>query len=159
MSNNDWTPEADTTVFSPPARRRRTVLPVVLVLLAAFVLLGPARNYYVQWSAIRKAQAAFLAKDYSEQFRQTALLAKMGHADAQSGLGAMYWHGQGIAQNAKLAAFWWGKAAEQGNADAASWLSQAYSHMWTAPTCKCFLQTFLIGSLASICAAFVCGRT
>ena len=62
---------------------RRIILPVVLILLAAFVLLGPARNYYVQWSAIRKMQAAFLAKDYAEQYRQLSLLANMGNHDAQ----------------------------------------------------------------------------
>ena len=87
MSNNDWPPKVDTPVYSPPKSRRRGVLTVVLALLAVFVLLGPVRNYYLQWSAIKKAQAAFLAKDYREQFHQTSVLAEMGNADAQSGLG------------------------------------------------------------------------
>ncbi|ESZ71324.1 hypothetical protein X727_08990 [Mesorhizobium sp. L103C119B0] len=95
------------------------------MLLAAFVLLGPGRNYYVQWSAIKKIQAAVLAKDYREQFHQISVLADMGNADAQYNLGLMYWRGQGIAQNDRQATYWWGKAAEQGNADAASLLAQA----------------------------------
>ncbi|OHV69293.1 hypothetical protein LCM4577_22040 [Mesorhizobium sp. LCM 4577] len=63
------------------------MLSLALVVMAGFVLFGPALNYYQQWSAIRKAEAAKLKKDYAEEYRQLSLLAKMGNPGAQYGLG------------------------------------------------------------------------
>ncbi|WP_156940673.1 tetratricopeptide repeat protein [Mesorhizobium sp. LSJC285A00] len=126
MSNNDWAPKVDTPVYSPPKSRRRGVLTVVLVLLAAFVLLGPGRNYYVQWSAAQKGAAALQAKDYAEVFRQMKIMADAGNVDAKGQLGALYWRGEGVAQNDSQAVYWWKKSADGGNAEAIAALGQAY---------------------------------
>ncbi|WP_192247409.1 hypothetical protein [Mesorhizobium silamurunense] len=99
MSNFEWPPGSQTKVYSPRLPRPGPLLCLALVVLAVYVLFGPVKNYYVQWSAIRKMQAAFLAKDYGEEFRQLSLLANMGNVDSQGYLGAMYWRGEGTAQN------------------------------------------------------------
>ncbi|WP_189407291.1 sel1 repeat family protein [Mesorhizobium sp. M1A.F.Ca.ET.072.01.1.1] len=131
MSNNDGSLDANTTVISAPVRRHGRILFIILALLAAYVLLGPLRNYYVQWSAIRKVQAAHLAKDYEEEFRQLSVLASMGNRDAQGYLGAMYWRGDGTAQNDEQAVYWWRKSADGGIAEAEASLSQSlFSWTW-----------------------------
>ncbi|TIL61962.1 MAG: sel1 repeat family protein, partial [Mesorhizobium sp.] len=126
MTSEDWPLEANRTVSILPAPHRRRTFPIVLLVLAAVVLFWPARNYYVQWSAIQKAQAAFIAKDYAEAFRQWKIVADAGNPDAQNNIGLMYWLGQGVAQNDAQAVSFWRKTAEAGNLDGASGLSQAY---------------------------------
>ncbi|WP_181179678.1 SEL1-like repeat protein [Mesorhizobium sp. B2-7-1] len=94
--------------------------------MAGFVLFGPALNYYQQWSAIKKARAANLAKDYAEEYRQLSLLADTDNPDGQYKLGVLYWQGLGVAQDRQHALDWWRKAADGGNAQAAYAIGRAY---------------------------------
>jgi uncharacterized protein len=56
--------------------------------------------------------------DYETAQKEWHSLAKQGHADAQFGIGLLYYHGEGVPQDHLEAAKWFKKAAEQGNADA-----------------------------------------
>lgn len=69
-------------------------------------------------------------------------LAEQGNAEAQNGMGALYYHGYGVTQDFKEAIKWYRLAAAQGNLDAQLNLGSMYyegegvaddlarSHMW-----------------------------
>ncbi|TPJ56778.1 sel1 repeat family protein [Mesorhizobium sp. B2-7-1] len=126
LSNFEWPPRSQTAVYSPRRPRPGPALCLALVVLAGFVLFGPALNYYQQWSAIKKARAANLAKDYAEEYRQLSLLADTDNPDGQYKLGVLYWQGLGVAQDRQHALDWWRKAADGGNAQAAYAIGRAY---------------------------------
>jgi TPR repeat protein len=52
------------------------------------------------------------------------LAAEQGHARAQTSLGLMFYHGEGVAQDTAEAIRWYRLAAEQGQADATEALKQ-----------------------------------
>ncbi len=56
---------------------------------------------------------AYEQRDYATALQEFKPLAEQGHADAQSALGSMYYHGQGVAQDYAEAAKWFRKAAKQ----------------------------------------------
>ena len=56
--------------------------------------------------------------DNVPNFQETLRAAEQGDAEAQFGLGAMYYTGKGVPQDYKKAIQWYRKAAEQGNAEA-----------------------------------------
>ena len=58
--------------------------------------------------------------------KQYMSLAAQGNADAQYGLGLLYFKGEGVPKNDALAVKWFRKAADQGNADAQSFLGFLY---------------------------------
>ena len=53
--------------------------------------------------------------DYAESLRQWKPLAEKGDAEAQYGLGYLYYFGEGVAEDNKTAMKWFLLAAEQGN--------------------------------------------
>jgi TPR repeat protein len=62
--------------------------------------------------------AAYDRGDYATAVRLLRPLAEQGNAQAQNGLGAMYYNGKGIAQDFKEAVKWYRLAAAQGYASA-----------------------------------------
>ena len=80
--------------------------------------------------------------DYATALKEWQPLAEQGKADAQLGLGAMYFYGQGVPQDYAEAVKWYRLAAEQGQADAQIALGFMYyfghgvpqdyvqAHMW-----------------------------
>src|SRR5450759_5996299 len=62
--------------------------------------------------------AAYDRGDYATAGRLLRPLAKQGNAQAQNGLGAMYYNGKGVAQDFKEAMKWYRLAAVQGYASA-----------------------------------------
>ena len=73
------------------------------------------------------ALAAYKRGDYATALRLWRPLADQGDAKAQSGLGGMYFMGDGVAQDDATAAAWWRKAAEQGYARAQTNLGVMYN--------------------------------
>jgi TPR repeat protein len=88
------------------------------------------------------SMAAYDRGDYATAIRLCRPLAEQGNAKAQNGLGAMYYHGHGVARDFKEAVKWYRLAASQGNADAQLNLGAMYydgegvtedlmhAHMW-----------------------------
>src|SRR5205085_11234526 len=68
-----------------------------------------------------------LPKDFSEAARWYRKAADQGYAEAQSYLGYMYVHGEGVPQDYTEGVGWYRKAADQGHARAESALGYAYS--------------------------------
>ena len=62
--------------------------------------------------------AAYDRGDYATAVRLMRPLAEQGNAQAQNGLGAMYYNGKGVAQDFKEAVKWYRLAAAQGYASA-----------------------------------------
>jgi TPR repeat protein len=62
--------------------------------------------------------AAYDRGDYATAARLMRPLAEQGNAQAQNGLGAMYYNGKGVAQDFKEAVKWYRLAAAQGYASA-----------------------------------------
>jgi len=75
---------------------------------------------------IADGYAAFERADYPETLRIWEPLAKKGDRLAQSLLGAMHYHGQGVPQNYAEAVKWYRLAAEQGDAGARTDLGEMY---------------------------------
>ena len=63
----------------------------------------------------QKGLNALQKKDYATALREWKPLAEKGHAPAQSGLGMMYFTGQGVSKDYKTAVKWFKLAAEQGD--------------------------------------------
>ena len=74
-----------------------------------------------------KADEAYKKGDYVTAVDLYRLAAEQGYADAQNGLGSMYFLGQGVPQNDAEAAKWYRKAAEQGHTLALSNLASCYN--------------------------------
>ena len=71
--------------------------------------------------------------DYAAALRLWRPLAEQGHADAQTGLGAMYGMGLGVPQNHAEAVKWYQLAAEQGHVRAQHNLGVTYATGQGAP--------------------------
>ena len=86
--------------------------------------------------------AAYDRGDYATAVRLMRPLAEQGNAQAQNGLGAMYYNGKGVAQDFKEAVKWYRLAAAQGHKEAQLNLGVMYqlaqsvaqdfvrAHMW-----------------------------
>ena len=70
--------------------------------------------------------AAYDRGDYATAVRLLRPLADQGNAQAQNGLGAMYYNGKGVAQDFKEAVKWYRLAAVQGYASAQVNLAAMY---------------------------------
>ena len=84
--------------------------------------------------------------DYAAALRLWRPLAEQGHADAQTGLGAMYGMGLGVPQNHAEAVKWYQLAAEQGHARAQHNLGVTYATGQGAP--QDYVQAHMWFSLA-----------
>ena len=69
---------------------------------------------------------AYNRGDYAAALGEWRPLAEQGNAAAQSGLGAMYYGGQGVPRDEREAANWYRKAAEQGQREAQFRLAVMY---------------------------------
>jgi len=88
------------------------------------------------------AITAYDRHEYGTALQLMRPLAEQGNADAQNGMGALYYHGYGVPQDFKEALKWYRLAAAQGNLDAQLNLGSMYyegegvaedlarSHMW-----------------------------
>ena len=65
------------------------------------------------WADFQAGVDAYSRGDYATALQEFKPLAEQGNADAQSALGSMYYHGQGVAQDYAEAAKWFRKAAKQ----------------------------------------------
>jgi TPR repeat protein len=72
------------------------------------------------------ARAAYERHDFKTEAKLLRPLAEQGNATAQTLLGFMYGHGQGLPENAAEALKWYRKAAEQGDVGAQSNLGLLY---------------------------------
>jgi TPR repeat protein len=111
---------------------------VTWALALGMLALGFTLGFYhqpIQRAVVGVAQSLGLAREtadaayatYKEGRYQTAMrlarpLAEQGDARAQSLLGLLYYHGQGVQKDFTAAATWFRKAAEQGDATAQSHL-------------------------------------
>ncbi len=77
-------------------------------LLLVVLMASPA------WAGYDEGMAAYKRGDYATAMREWRPLAEQGDAEAQSNLGFMYQHGQGVSQDYAEATRWFRKAAEQG---------------------------------------------
>jgi TPR repeat protein len=69
---------------------------------------------------------AYNRGDYATALGEWQPLAEQGNAAAQSGLGAMYYGGQGVPRDERQAANWYRKAADQGQREAQFRLAVMY---------------------------------
>lgn len=74
----------------------------------------------------KKAEFAYLVKDYPVAYVGFSSLAEQGNVDAQHYLGSMLQEGKGVAQDVKKALYWYQRAAEQGRVDSQILLGAAY---------------------------------
>jgi TPR repeat protein len=77
-------------------------------------------------SPLEDSLAAYDRGDYATAVRLLRPLAEQGNAQAQNGLGAMYYNGKGVAQDFKEAVKWYRLAAAQGYASAQVNLAAMY---------------------------------
>jgi TPR repeat protein len=84
-----------------------------LVLLGLLSAAGPAAA-----QDFRRGLSAFNRGEYEETLRQWLPLARRADADAQAGLGYLYFKGLGVQQDYAEAAIWFGRAAEKGQPEA-----------------------------------------
>ena len=82
---------------------RRAVLSIILLLVMAIT----AR------AGFDEGLTAIERGDYATALREIRPMAEAGHANSQSVLDAMYYHGEGVAQDYAEAAKWFLKAADQ----------------------------------------------
>ena len=93
--------------------RMKRLLPILLTFVV--LLFNPTEG----WSAdFEKGMEAWLRGDYATALREWKPLAEQGLADAQFGLGLMYYKGEGVPKDDKEAVMWYRLAAEQGDAPA-----------------------------------------
>ena len=112
-------------------------LRAAVVLVLALALPAP-----VLAADLEAGLEAYDRGDYATALEEWRPLAEQGDADAQLGLGAMYFYGQGVPQDYAEAVKWYRLAAEQGQADAQIALGFMYffghgvpqdyvqAHMW-----------------------------
>ena len=82
---------------------------VAAVLLAVATLAAGGGDY-------ESGRAAYERGNYAEALAQWLPLAERGHAEAQYGVGRLYYYGRGVDQDFAEAARWYLAAAEQGHA-------------------------------------------
>jgi TPR repeat protein len=100
------------------ALRAVLALGLMIAVLVGTAVAGP----------IEDATAAFQRGDYATAMRILQPLANRGDATAQTSLGWMYYHGQGVPQNYAEALKWSRKAADQGKASAQDNLGRMYQY-------------------------------
>ncbi|MBI5430185.1 MAG: sel1 repeat family protein [Nitrosomonadales bacterium] len=88
----------------------RLIMQMFSLLVLGSVLAGPAMA-----DPLSDAQKAYSVGSYAKALDLYTALAKRGDANAQLGLGVMYYLGQGVTQSYKDAAKWFQRSAEQGN--------------------------------------------
>jgi uncharacterized protein len=109
----------------------------------AMLVLGFVSHIAVAFAGpFEDALAAYERQEYGTAFQLMRPLAEQGNAEAQNGMGALYYHGYGVTQDFKEAIKWYRLAAAQGNLDAQLNLGSMYyegegvaedlarSHMW-----------------------------
>ena len=74
----------------------------------------------------RQGLTAFNRAEYTESLRLWRPLAEGGNANAQSGMGYLYYKGLGVKQDYGTAADWFRQAAEQGQPDAQLFLGTLF---------------------------------
>lgn len=74
----------------------------------------------------RRGLQSYNSGDYAAARREWQPLAEQGNAEAQAGLGYLYFKGLGVGQNYTLAALWYGRSAEQGQPSAQFFLGAMY---------------------------------
>ena len=79
-----------------------------------FLLFFPSVTFGESVAAFEKGVIAYQSGEYEKAVKWFTLSAKRGVASAQSNLGVMYKHGQGVTQDYKQAVKWFRLAAEQG---------------------------------------------
>ncbi|HEY3326355.1 MAG TPA: tetratricopeptide repeat protein [Novimethylophilus sp.] len=84
----------------------------VLLLSVALFAIQPA------FAGFDEGLAAYKKNDYAAALKEWRPLAARGDAQAQNGLGSMYYSGLGVTQDDQQAVIWFRKAAEQGVAEA-----------------------------------------
>jgi len=110
--------------------------------VALFVLAFIADIGFAFAGPFEDALAAYDRQEYGTALQLMRPLADQGNADAQNGMGALYYHGYGVPADFKEALKWYRLAAAQGNLDAQVNLGSMYyegegvaedlphSHMW-----------------------------
>ena len=73
-------------------------------------------------------QAAYARGDYATAYQEWSVLAGLGDAKAQFGLGFMYAQGQGVTRDYREALRWYRLSAAQGNAQAQVNLGSMYDY-------------------------------
>jgi len=91
----------------------RRLLALLVILLAAALSVAPADA-----QDFRSGLSAYQTRDYRTALSHWRPLADMNQAKAQTGLGFMYYRGQGVMRDSVRAAHWFRRAAEQGEATA-----------------------------------------
>lgn len=86
-----------------------------IALLAGAVFLHGLLSAAPAGAGYRDAVAAYDAGNYQTALEQLRKLAETGHASAEFLLGAMYFYGNGVAQDDTVAAIWFHKSAIKGN--------------------------------------------
>jgi TPR repeat protein len=104
-------------------KRRTNVFLVSGVLLLALIGLAAA-------GPLEDGQAAYRKGDYATALQILRPLAEQGNASAQTALGVIYEHGQGVPQDFVQAVIWYGEAAYQADPDAQSNLGTMYANGW-----------------------------
>jgi TPR repeat protein len=84
-------------------------------------------------SPLEDGQAAYQKGDYATALKIYRPLAEQGNASAQTALGVIYEHGQGVPQDFVQAVIWYNEAAYQGDPDAQSNLGAMYANGWGVP--------------------------
>ena len=82
---------------------------------------------------LEDGQAAYQKGDYATALKIYRPLAEQGNASAQTALGVIYEHGQGVPQDFRQALLWYIEAAYQGDPDAQSNLGAMYANGWGVP--------------------------
>jgi TPR repeat protein len=82
---------------------------------------------------LEDGQAASQKGDYATALKIYRPLAEQGNASAQTALGVIYEHGQGVPQDFRQALLWYIEAAYQGDPDAQSNLGAMYANGWGVP--------------------------
>ena len=107
--------------------KRNSHIEKLFLLLAAFAALASSQAQSCKRTTY---------DDYIEQLRETVINLDLGHvrqaaeqgvASAQTSLGLMYFHGEGVPEDMREAARWFRKAAEQGVATAQYTLVSCHS--------------------------------
>ena len=89
---------------------KKLLVPFCLTLIIFIGSVGGSES-----ADFQKGLKALQKKDYATALREWKPLAEQGYAPAQSGLGMMYFSGQGVPKDHKTAVKWYRLAAEQGH--------------------------------------------
>jgi uncharacterized protein len=96
------------------------------LLITMLALSGAMNSGTIFAGPLEDSMSAYDRGDYATAVRLLRPLADQGNAQAQNGLGAMYYNGKGVAQDFKEAVKWYRLAAVQGYASAQVNLAAMY---------------------------------